>query len=808
MMADRKTTEQLPGELAELREGAARCVMFIQQMPVPAFIKDATGRFLYVNRQFEQLLGTDWVGKTAFDLLPAELAAGMHADDQAALANGRQTREETLSDRHGVTHVFETTRFTIERAAAVADGQLPLLLAGFAVDITARKLAEEVVRDSETKYHAFFEAELDAVFLIEQATGQIIDANQSAERQYGYAVTELLALTIAELSAEPDVTRGDLQHSRVYTPLRYQRRRDGSVFPAEVTARSLVWQNRSVAMVAVRDIAERQRAEDALKQRNRELAMLNRAAQALTSTLNLSEVLELVLDELRRLLDVSASSIWLIDPATQQLVCRQATGPRAEAVRGWRISVDQGIVGWTAKTDQSVIITDAQTDERHFPGVDGSTGLPMRAIVSVPLRVQHQVIGVIQAVDELPARFDASSLRLIELLANSAAIAIENARLYEEIHRYAAELEAHVAERTTELQAERNRLQTVFDSAGEGIQILDRNFVVTYCNPATELIAGYSTAEVTGRPSPLFQPASAALTPEAVPADLRPTVERGEVWRGELVSRRKDGTAFDLAVTLSPLYDSDGQLSGYVAVHRDITRLKELDRLRDQFVSRIGHELRTPVANVMMHLSLLENGRVEERAQYLTTLQREADRLRRLVEGFLKIAELDANRVGAELKATDLNVVAGSVVRDHWSRAAQRQQQLEFEPEINLPLAWIDAELVQDVIRRLLDNALNYTPCQGSIECSTRSVVEANETWLTVSVKDDGPGLTADDLPRLFERFYRGHAARDYTVPGVGLSLAICRETIAKLGGRITVDSQPATEGRGATLTIWLRPAA
>jgi PAS domain S-box-containing protein len=570
-----------------------------------------------------------------------------------------------------------------------------------------------------------------------------------------------------------------------------------------------VWQNRSVMMVAVRDTAERQRAEDALKQRNREWAVLNRSAQALTSTLNLSEVLELVLDELRRLLDVSASSLWLIDPATHELVCRQSTGPRAETVRGWRISVDQGIVGWTAKTNQSVIIDDAQTDERHFPGVDQSTGMSMRSIVSVPLRVQHQVIGVIQAVDEMPARFDTSALRLIELLANAAAIAVENARLYGEIRRYAVELETRVAERTTELQAERNRLQIIFDSAGEGIQIMDRDFVITYCNPATERITGYSAAEITGLPSRLAQSdqAQSAMPFGGMPPDMRPTLERGEVWRGELVSRRKDGTAFDLTVTLSPLCDSDGQLSGYVAVLRDITRLKELDRLRDQFVSRIGHELRTPLTSLIIYLDLLETGKVEKRAQYLMTLQREADRLRRLVEGFLKIAELDANRVGAELQATDLNLVAGGVIYDHLARAARRQQQLVFEPDTRLPPALIDADLVRDAIRRLLDNALSYTPLNGRIVCSTQLIAESNETWLTVSVKDNGPGLAADDLPRMFERFYRGHASRDYTVPGVGLSLAICRETMAKLGGRITVDSEPALEGRGASFTLWLRPA-
>lgn len=760
-------------------------------------LDQATGDILDAN-----LAACDLYGYTHDQLLTMKNLALSAEPDQSAAA----LRSEASVSLLRYHRKADGAVFPVEVTASYYPEGARRLAVVSIRDISARQQTEAALRESEAKYRAFFETEQDAVFLVEQATARIVDANQSAARLYGYAESDLLQKSYADLSAEPAITLNSLRQAIGYVPLRYHRKSDGTVFPVEVSTNSFEWQGRTMLAVMVRDIAERQRAEDALKQRNRELAMLNRAAQALASTLNLNAVLELVLDELRTMLDVTASSIWLLDATRQALVCRQATGAHAELVLDWSISLGTGIVGWTAQTGQSIIIPDSQTDQRHFPGVDLKTGMYMRSIVSVPLRVQQQVIGVVQVLDELPGRFDTSTLRLIELLANAAAIAIENARLYEEIHRYAVELEVRVTERTAELQAERNRLQTVFDSAGEGIQIMDRNFVITYCNPATERITGYTAAEITGQASRLVQPPSSphALPLSAVPADLRQTIERGGVWRGELISRRKDGTAFDLTVTVSPLYDSDGQLSGYVAVHRDITRLKELDRLRDQFVSRIGHELRTPLTSLIIYLDLLENGKVEKRAQYMATLQREADRLRRLVEGFLKIAELDANRIGAEPQATDLNMVAGGVVHDYLARAAQRRQQLAFEPEINLPPAWIDADLVRDVLRRLLDNALNYTPPNGRILCSTALLTEGNQTWLTIAVKDDGPGLTADELPRMFERFYRGHAARDYTVSGVGLSLAICRETVAKLSGRITVDSTP---GQGATFTVWLRAA-
>ncbi len=668
-------------------------------------------------------------------------------------------------------------------------------------EISARKQAEAALRDGEAKYHAFFEAELDAIFLVDQADGQILDANRSAARQYGYTREQLLNMTLFDLSAEPDITRRDLQLSSLYAPLRYHRKLDGSVFPAEITTNSFVWQMRSVVMVAVRDIAERQRAEDALKQRNRELAMLNRAAQALTSTLNLSEVLELVLDELRRMLDVSASSIWLLDSETHELVCRQATGPHSEAVRGWHISLERGIVGWTAKHDQSVIIPDTRHDDRHFPGVDQSTGMVMRSIVSVPLRAQNEVIGVIQAVDELPGRFDASTLRLIELLSNTAAIAVENARLYEQTQRYTTELQRHVGERTQELQHERARLQAVFDSAGEGIQIMDCDFVITYCNPATEAITGYTTAEITGHPSRLI--VSGQLS-GSLPTDLRRTLEQGQVWRGELVSRRKDGSAFDLAVTVSPLRDQSGEITGYVSVHRDISHLKELDRLRNQFVSRIGHELRTPLTSLIIYLDLLEHGKPEKHAQYLSTLHHEADRLRRLIEGFLKMAEIDASRLAIELTAANLNQLAGEIIHQHRAQAEQRQLQLTFEPETAMPMAVLDVDLTQDIVRRVVDNALNYTPAGGHIGCTTAIRNEDGQAWITFTVLNDGEGLSPEEMPRLFERFYRGRAARNYTVPGVGLSLAICREAIAKMGGRITAEITPE---KLTAFTLWFLAA-
>jgi signal transduction histidine kinase/ActR/RegA family two-component response regulator len=161
-------------------------------------------------------------------------------------------------------------------------------------------------------------------------------------------------------------------------------------------------------LVTIRRAIEKREAAEALRRRNRELALLNQASQALTATLDLGQVFVLVLEEARRLLNVTASSVWLIEPKTGELVCRHSTGPKSEIVRGWRLAPGEGLVGWVAGRGESLIVPDVLADERHFRGVDQRTGLALRSILSVPLRIKESVIGVLQAVLQAQyARLDA-----------------------------------------------------------------------------------------------------------------------------------------------------------------------------------------------------------------------------------------------------------------------------------------------------------------------------------------------------------------------------------------------------------------
>jgi len=182
-------------------------------------------------------------------------------------------------------------------------------------------------------------------------------------------------------------------------------------------------------------VITRSRAEEALRRRNRELALLNQTSRAFVSTLDLDQVLVTILEEVCQLLGVTASSVWLVDPKTDALVCQQASGPRRDTVLGWRLAPGEGIAGWVAHHGESMIVPDTRADERHFKGVDRQTRVELCSILSVPLKVKQHVIGVLQVADTQVGRFATSDLALVEPLAAAAAIAIENAQLYKQAQR-------------------------------------------------------------------------------------------------------------------------------------------------------------------------------------------------------------------------------------------------------------------------------------------------------------------------------------------------------------------------------------
>lgn len=185
--------------------------------------------------------------------------------------------------------------------------------------------------------------------------------------------------------------------------------------------------------------SELKKIRDLLQRRNRDQRFLSRAIRILNSSLDLNQVLVTVLNEMSQMLRVVGGSIWLRDQGTGEMACIQSAGEQSDVVRGWRLAPGTGVVGWVAAEGKSVTIRDTREDRRHFKKIDKLTGLEIRSILCVPLKLRGRIIGTLQAVDSGTDRFNRDHLKMLEGLADHAAVSIENARLYEKAKAELAE---------------------------------------------------------------------------------------------------------------------------------------------------------------------------------------------------------------------------------------------------------------------------------------------------------------------------------------------------------------------------------
>lgn len=323
----------------------------------------------------------------------------------------------------------------------------------------------QALQTSDARFKAAAEGSLDSFFILQSerdASGDIIDfiidyvnfrgtqllsmpksaligARVSTTFPHDSVQVFLQQYTIVIKTGQPTENEFTFPDSEGTTVWLYQQivpLEDGvAISSRNITARKLAEQaiceaNQHLEQQVAARVAELRKANETLLRRNRELAILNRASQAFNTTLDLDQVINNAVEEVRRLLGAIGHSIWLIDDGTNELVCQISIGPKSEEVRGWRLQLGQGLAGWVAQTGESAIVQDTRRHPRYFKGVEEKTGIQLLSVLTVPLRTKERIIGVIQIVDTEANRFDATDLNLLEPLAASAASAIENARLY------------------------------------------------------------------------------------------------------------------------------------------------------------------------------------------------------------------------------------------------------------------------------------------------------------------------------------------------------------------------------------------
>jgi len=376
-----------------------------------------------------------------------------------------------------------------------------------------------------------------------------------------------------------------------------------------------------------------------------------------------------------------------------------------------------------------------------------------------------------------------------------------------------ANVETLVVERTRELRQERDRTRAILEALGEAVMVVDMEGIVQYLNPAAVALTGMPNSDpARGRHWLQWQHLA---SPELV-EELRTAIRGGQTWRGEVMLKRVDGTCYDAALAVAPLFDPErpGQPISFVSVQRDITAMKLAERMKDQFVSNVSHELRSPMSLITMLTGSLEllYPRMDDarRLEIIQDIRKHTRVLSDLIGDVLEISRIDSGRIDSEQQPLNLARLAMDEIDSLEPMAHKRAITLTLSCADDLPVLGHAGQLRQ-VMRNLLNNALKYTPDGGWITCVCQVVttpiprMEAPAAmpsaltwpgnqrlppgrWAACLVSDTGIGINPVDLPHIFERFYRAQTQGD--IPGTGLGLSIAWELVRRHAGYLEVSSK------------------
>lgn len=506
---------------------------------------------------------------------------------------------------------------------------------------------------------------------------------------------------------------------------------------------------------------------------------------SLTATLKKETILNQLIDPVRRILNVEAISIGLVEEMTGDIIFEETLmGPLFKKLPPIRLRPGQGIAGIVAESGESLIVNNVYKDERFFPKVDSQSGFRTESIICVPLQVEGRVIGILEAINKRHGIFNETDLRLLQAIASPLAAAIENARLHGDV------------------LAEKRRVETIFSSMSEGMLTVNAEGRVTAANDALLTLMGYKSDEslVGNLATEVIRVHSGEEFDEFM-ENVREA--HGENPQVASDIERAGGESVPVLISGAPIQNEEGGLSEMIFVFSDLRQIRELERMRDDFFHNIVHELRTPLATILMYARLLREGKAqgdpEKADRFLGVIERESDRLQQMVRQMLQLAKLEAREIQRSSERIELNRLFDDLLPPLADRAVEKGLVFSQKIQPELPPIIGSREMIYSVLKNLVENAVKFT-MSGNVR------VEANvhDGLVRVVVRDEGIGIPEEARPNLFKRFYRAQTAVERGIAGTGLGLYMVKEAVERHRGTIQVESD---EGEGSTFVIELPTA-
>jgi len=693
----------------------------------------------------------------------------------------------------------------VRRGAAPRQSALLRLCAGIAAAHGEDEICQAVVRGLHDRSLGY---DFVGVFLRDEATGDRImrasvgwsDIPKDLRLPRGQGLSAR-PLEDGRLHYTPDVTRvpdyipGLSSGSEVDIPLALdggpvgvlvvESERPNAFDDADLEILTAAADQASIAIGRARLLAEQHGLLAAERRRTEEQQALLATLTDLSAELELSTLLQAVLERAAALLGAAAGELAIVDEQSGDLIV--VANFNAGAVpTGTRLKVGEGAMGHAARTRAPLLIE----DYRQWPGRSAQyEGVDVRAVLVVPLLMGGRLVGAFSLWHQDPAlRFGESDVGLVNLFAPQAAVAIENARLF------------------TAARRQRQYFEELVRNSPVAVVTLDTDGNIVSCNPAFEALYGYPDAEIRG------QNLDRLITTEASRSEAVSYTQRASdhAVKGIGKRRRKDGSLVDVEVLAVPVVVG-GERVGMMGLYHDITELlaarqdaEVANAAKSQFLASMSHELRTPLNAILGYSEMLsEDARDLGQEQFVPDLDRiqaAGRHLLTLINDVLDLSKIEAGKMQLYLETFDVLPVLEAVAHTVKPLVEKNRNVLHLALGEGLGIMRSDATRLRQVLFNLLSNASKFTE-RGTITLAAERERLAEGDRLVLRVSDTGIGMTLEQLERLFQAFAQAEAATASKYGGTGLGLAISRKFCEMMGGDVVVTSTP---GVGTMFTVRL----
>lgn len=494
----------------------------------------------------------------------------------------------------------------------------------------------------------------------------------------------------------------------------------------------------------------------------RVMTALAKGAVSITASLHLDEVMQRILNQTIQALQVETVALALVESPGGDLVFRAATGQNARKILKHRVPAGQGIIGIVAREGQGVVIPEVEEDKR-LAETDRFAGIELHAITLAPIQAQGRLIGILEAINPVSGSFDPDALLVMTGIGGLAGTTIQNAQLFER------------------LQVAHERYRELFEDSIEPILITNWEGKILEANRPAISLSGYDRKKIRSISIDQIH----AVNWDETGVEFA-SLKTNEMCKYESMLHKHQGGDVPIEVYVRRVQFEEADSLQWIL--RDISERKQLDSLRDDLSAMVYHDLRSPLSNIASSLEVLSGIMSSQDNDTVRSLIAIAvsstTRIQSLVNSLLDINRLEAGQAIVTQQAVDPAVLVEDALKAVAQTTGNRNQIVQSHIPTNLPLIWVDADMIRRVLNNLIENAIKFSPIGGKIEIGA----EAKDDWVQMWVQDNGPGIPTADQDRIFDKFSR--IKTRVSPSGFGIGLAFCRLAVQGHGGRIWVESQ------------------